>query len=58
MKTCPFCAEAIQDAAVVCPHCRRALTPSHPRRTLCVVLSVVAALGLLTILSVAVLIFA
>lgn len=28
-KTCPYCAETVQDAATVCPHCRKNIGPGH-----------------------------
>jgi hypothetical protein len=31
VRKCPFCAENVQPAALVCPHCRRDLTPARPQ---------------------------
>jgi hypothetical protein len=46
MKTCPYCAEEIQAAALVCKHCRRNLVPLRSRRSWRWARGILIALGL------------
>jgi hypothetical protein len=55
LKTCPFCAEEILDAAIRCKHCRSDLVPAaaplpeRPPRALRILLAGVTALALLAV---------
>lgn len=33
MRTCPYCRESVQEAAVACPHCQRDIGPGHALKT-------------------------
>lgn len=53
MKTCPFCAESIADAAVVCPRCTRELPQKGlPFGAVAAIAVGIAMLGLLAVIAV------
>lgn len=43
MKTCPECAEHVQDAARICSHCGARLRPNYAAAVILLVLGLIAA---------------